>query len=606
MKFNFSLVIFLLIFTYSSSAVCDLELLILELKQDLDDNGLLDCLREIPPPLGHNETSIERNKRLSAQWDSSCSFESTADWFSDLKRNYGVATLVNVLGEPIEHNIPDQADMCEIIRAVIAAGVFPQGSDVTNIQPEMFNYIDCPGNENGAKICAVNSVSFYKKEMWTILLTSSAISINNKPLFIIDNEDEYSIQRQHNTNQNKLLRNNIHHNSESSSNSNNNYLKRSANVKLFISSPLLETVIPNQNWLYFKSTTIHIQHDTPFYLFTCTMVSPFKTNSRLLVQITINNTPYTPTRIIQGYQPNPSITTSLITKLPAGSYTIKTQYKANSQLRISPHSQLTENIISTAFLIPHSNLILLQSFNNNPITLFNDNNWTLFPNVNINNVVFHKDTFCLVTYSLSLAGMNNHIVTHIDINAQEIKQSRSIAGDAMFWGIHNGFVFKFVKDVTYNIEMKYRTAFSATTNPSESEFEQQGVVLLELPEGVEVVQIDGDEETELKCNDEWNEFPKMKVYIEVDKDVNVVVMYNVVVPLVNKLMTVGVFINDRLDKKSGITYGGVMYYKGMGYVGVTLKKGKNKVELKYKTQACVTYKPDSDWQNVSMSVVKLS
>jgi hypothetical protein len=39
--------------------VCDLELLILELKQDLDDNGLLDCLREIPAPLGYNETSIE-------------------------------------------------------------------------------------------------------------------------------------------------------------------------------------------------------------------------------------------------------------------------------------------------------------------------------------------------------------------------------------------------------------------------------------------------------------------------------------------------------------------------------------------------------------------
>ena len=603
MKLNFSLFIYLLLFTYSSNAVCDLELLILELKQDLDDNGLLDCLREIPAPLGYNETSIERNKRLSAQWDTSCSFESNVDWFSDLKRNYGVSTLVNVLGEPVEHNHPDQADMCEIIRAVIAAGVFPQGSDVTNIRPDIFNYIDCPGNENGVKICAVNSVSFYKKEMWTIFLTSSAISINNKPLFIIDNEDEYSIQLQQNTNHNnKLLRNNIHHNDITS----NRYLDTLMNIKLFISNPLLETTIPNQNWLYFKSTTIHVQHDTPFYLFTYTMVSPFKTNSRLLIQLTINNTPYTPSRMITGYQATPTITTSLITKLPAGSYTIKTQYKTNSQLHISPHSQPTSNIISTAFLLPHNNLLLLQSFNNNSITLFNDNNWTLFPNVNINNIVFHKDTSCLIIYSLSLAGMNNHIVTHIDINAKEVKQSRAIAGDTMYWGIHNGFVFKFVKDVTYDITMKYRTAFSAMTNPSESEFEQQGVVLLELPEGVEVVQVDGDEEVEMKCDDEWNAFHKMKVYIEVDRDVNVVVMYNVVVPLVNKVMTVGVFVNDRFDKKSGITYGGVMYYKGMGYVGVKLSKGRNKIEMKYKTQACVTYKPDSDWQNVSMTIVKLS
>ena len=52
-KFNFKinkilLTIFFLInlttFTNSSS-VCDLELLIMELKQDLEDNGILDCLR---------------------------------------------------------------------------------------------------------------------------------------------------------------------------------------------------------------------------------------------------------------------------------------------------------------------------------------------------------------------------------------------------------------------------------------------------------------------------------------------------------------------------------------------------------------------------------
>ena len=55
-----------------SAAVCDLELLILELKQDLDDNGILDCLRVINPPNGVIETAEQKNKRLSAQWDSSC------------------------------------------------------------------------------------------------------------------------------------------------------------------------------------------------------------------------------------------------------------------------------------------------------------------------------------------------------------------------------------------------------------------------------------------------------------------------------------------------------------------------------------------------------
>ena len=46
LMFNFAL----------SDSVCDLELLIIELKQDLDDNGILDCLREIKPPNGVTET----------------------------------------------------------------------------------------------------------------------------------------------------------------------------------------------------------------------------------------------------------------------------------------------------------------------------------------------------------------------------------------------------------------------------------------------------------------------------------------------------------------------------------------------------------------------
>lgn len=97
-------------------AVCDEELLILEIKQDLQDNGLLECLRVIKPPSGVVETIDQKNKRLAAQWDSSCSFEASYDWFTPLKKNFGITTLVNEVGEPVEYNIPEQADICEIIR----------------------------------------------------------------------------------------------------------------------------------------------------------------------------------------------------------------------------------------------------------------------------------------------------------------------------------------------------------------------------------------------------------------------------------------------------------------------------------------------------------
>ena len=110
------LIIFFIIVYTKSDSVCDEEVLILELKQDLEDNGILDCLRIIKAPNGVIETAEQKNKRLAAQWDTSCSFESSYDWLSQLKKSYGISTLVDEIGEPIDKNIEDQADMCEIIR----------------------------------------------------------------------------------------------------------------------------------------------------------------------------------------------------------------------------------------------------------------------------------------------------------------------------------------------------------------------------------------------------------------------------------------------------------------------------------------------------------
>ena len=110
------LVIIFLFNLIQCDSVCDEEVLILELKQDLEDNGILDCLRIIKPPNGVIETPEQKNKRLAAQWDTSCSFESTYDWVSQLKKNFGITTLVDEIGEPIEKNSDNQADMCEIVR----------------------------------------------------------------------------------------------------------------------------------------------------------------------------------------------------------------------------------------------------------------------------------------------------------------------------------------------------------------------------------------------------------------------------------------------------------------------------------------------------------
>ena len=101
---------------YNSHSVCDLSTLQMELEQDLADNGMLDCLRVIDPPHFVEESEIQKNLRLSAQWDSSCSFEADNDWMQNLSKNLEINQLVDSIGDPVRQDFDDQADICEIVR----------------------------------------------------------------------------------------------------------------------------------------------------------------------------------------------------------------------------------------------------------------------------------------------------------------------------------------------------------------------------------------------------------------------------------------------------------------------------------------------------------
>lgn len=102
-------------FAYTDS-VCDLDTLLLEVKQDIKDNGMLDCLRVIEPPNFVVETEEQKNKRLAAQWDTECAFEADNDWLKQIQAHYKITGLVDSIGEPVHKNFPEQADICEIIR----------------------------------------------------------------------------------------------------------------------------------------------------------------------------------------------------------------------------------------------------------------------------------------------------------------------------------------------------------------------------------------------------------------------------------------------------------------------------------------------------------
>lgn len=181
--FSISLISFI-----KNDSVCDLETLKLEILQDISDNKMLDCQRKINPPHSVIESEEERNLRIAAQWDTSCSFEADSLWIEELKKNYKVSQLVDSLGEPVDNDFEDQADMCEIIRAAYAKNAFDYKEvDMQNVPKSIIDKIQCAGAKGdnfGPQICAATSGSFFNKGGWNILNKSSGIKFANKPNFI--------------------------------------------------------------------------------------------------------------------------------------------------------------------------------------------------------------------------------------------------------------------------------------------------------------------------------------------------------------------------------------------------------------------------------------
>lgn len=56
---------------------------------------------------------------------------------------------------------------------------------MTNIPLKILDLIDCPGSADQSEICAVTGSSYFQNDTWYILLDGLALSIDNKPHFVI-------------------------------------------------------------------------------------------------------------------------------------------------------------------------------------------------------------------------------------------------------------------------------------------------------------------------------------------------------------------------------------------------------------------------------------
>lgn len=387
----------------------------------------------IKPPNGVVETLDQKNKRLAAQWDTSCSFESSYDWFPQLKKNYGITNLVDEIGEPVDHNLPEQADMCEIIRSAVYSGLFrPITSDVTDIPFDALNYIDCPGVDSGIKICAVNGVSFYKKDMWTILLTPSVITINDYPKFIKSGQNmpKYEIpddagepvdrksidaamrlKSPSDAELQKLIERAVDFTKTDKARPDNPLKRTSVKSSVFTK----ETIQPNQGWNQFNSGNVEVAQNMDFFVIVYSMISGHALKSRLAVRLVLDDVTQISTRMIQGYMDYPSISTAFVSQLQAGKHRVTTQYRVSADLSLDKGVKDDENIITGMIVIPKEGLFIKKVINPIEVQLFNDNNWTDFPGLSLK-VKLKKTSFGIILYNLSMPGMQSHIVTRVDIN----------------------------------------------------------------------------------------------------------------------------------------------------------------------------------------------
>lgn len=164
--------------------VCSLDELIKEIIEDLEDNGKLDCLREILNPDEDNEKNEDRIKRKAAQWDSDCSFEAMNDlWIPLFKKNYGVEEFVDVNGGKHPADFEDQADMCEIVRSLKESGKIEGMGEGAAVTIDIIDHISCPGEEGQTQICAATQGSFADQKKWFIALEGPAIKFGDKPEF---------------------------------------------------------------------------------------------------------------------------------------------------------------------------------------------------------------------------------------------------------------------------------------------------------------------------------------------------------------------------------------------------------------------------------------
>jgi hypothetical protein len=628
-----------------SDSVCDLNTLIVEIRQDLADNGMLDCQRVIEAPHFVEETEDQKNLRLAAQWDTSCSFEASANWQESLKR-LDIGSLVDSTGEFVKSDFEDQADMCEIVRAAVAQGLFEiPDMNMQKLPDDIVDKIDCAGikeEKSGPRICAASGSSFFQKDSWTIFLDSSVIKFGGKPEFVVSDE-----QPQSQTNPyagNKSLQTNLikdllkfskdqleskegeianmidkadESNDDSSSSKKEEVEKdlekdKSKEVHVHLKK-VNDVALVNSNGKYLQldQASEMIKVDETRIVFGYYMASyKLEKAGKVGFKINFNGREIPETRQNLGDVELGTATSAFAEVFNPKSEDVEFKVLFNSNESGTMNSSTSDQ--SFAFgVVTFPEGEVFKHVNSAELSINKSERWTDLSGFELNiKYSGKKETNFLIMYNFALPrwGTTGTLHTRLNLNSKGVAETTATCGPVNEVGIHSGIVVKVQPGTTIaKLEYKYPEGDNVSINEFSDTRFVQSMNAFQLPETAEVANYKLEKTLSLDTSNEWKGF-ELGANISLSKKKTILILYSINLKVDKASFAARVRFDTKFNKKSTVSNSGLDYTHAQGYVVKVLKAGKYTIDIDFKSDAKTTYDPQNselDGQMVSLQVIQL-
>lgn len=619
-----------------SDSVCSLKTLKTEILEDLADNGMLDCLRVIEKPHFKEETEKEKNLRIKAQWDSSCSFEANNSWIIPLKEQLGINDLVDVYGNIVKEDFEDQADMCEIVRAAFSKNLFDvKNVDLREIPNVIVDRISCAGavgDIEGPRICAASSGSYFNKHTWAIFLTPTIIKFAGKPDFTkkaeIENHEKTEAEAilespsvikelikydaDQFRNKGGLIAKLISRNKTLTSSVEENIVKINKPLIRHHNASGLATLNRTKVFSPISISGIQLSTASKISVFSFYMISyKLFPNQILSTHFTIDGKEVPETRQKSGPLMVNAISSAFVRNIDTDGFThgITMEYSSNNNGVIDSNG-ITSNFSFVSIEFPLANYY--HAFNTEPIELEKKTNrFTSMDHLRL--IVRHDkdyDANYIIFYNVSVKisdSVHGELLgtvlkkTDTDSN-NEIIETTQIKGRAHFLSNHSATIVNLSKDSISKFEIGY--IYSGESNiVIRNERENNSIAsisALELPRNT-VIHTYKPERNIILDSKTWKNFG-FNAKLRFDKKTKLLIMFNFNIKITKMDLTLRLVVNGKHAVRSLMSFSGVDNASGQGYVVETLDEGSYYFDIEFTSSAKGTILANNN--NISMKLTR--